>query len=68
MSRQYERDEPLFISRKGRGGIQRAQAWKIINDVARSVGISENIGTHTLRKTFAYHAYKMERTSLTRKF
>lgn len=58
MSREYEREEPLFISRKGHRGIQRAQAWKIMNEVARSVGISENIGTHTLRKTFAYHAYK----------
>lgn len=58
MNREYQLQEPLFISRKGSQGIQRAQAWKIINDVARSVGIIENIGTHTLRKTFAYHAYK----------
>lgn len=26
MLREYEREEPLFISRKGRRGIQRAQA------------------------------------------
>lgn len=58
MTREYQRQDPLFISRKGAQGIQRAQAWKIINDVARSIGIYENIGTHTLRKTFAYHAYK----------
>ena len=29
----------------------------IINGVAKAVGIKENIGTHTLRKTFGYHAY-----------
>lgn len=35
----------------------RQRAYKILNDVARSVGIKEKIGTHTLRKTFGYHAY-----------
>jgi len=49
--------ESLFASRKG-GGLQRAQAYKIINDAARAVGILEKIGTHSLRKTFAYHAYQ----------
>lgn len=54
----YEGEDPLFLSRKGEGPIQRAQAWKVIRDVARQVGITERIGTHTLRKTFAYHAYQ----------
>ena len=47
---------PLFLSKKG-GFLQRAQAWKILNKAARAIGIEENIGTHTLRKSFAYHAY-----------
>lgn len=53
-------DEPLFVSRKGQGRahLQRAQAYTIINDAARAVGIKEQIGTHTLRKTFGYWAYK----------
>ncbi|MFD1676865.1 tyrosine-type recombinase/integrase [Alicyclobacillus fodiniaquatilis] len=34
------------------------QAWKALNKAAKTVGIKERIGTHTLRKTFAYHAYK----------
>ena len=38
--------------------IQRDQAYKIINAAAREIGIKETIGTHTLRKTFGYHAYK----------
>lgn len=52
--------EPLFLSRKGQGEghLQRAQAYKIINDAARAVGITEAIGTHTLRKTFGYWAYR----------
>jgi integrase len=52
------REEPLFRSRKERGHLQRAQAYKVIRDAARAVGIEESIGTHTLRKTFGYWAYK----------
>ncbi len=56
-TREYNENEPLFISRKNKGFLMRQQAYKIINDVAKSVGIKEKIGTHTLRKTFGYHAY-----------
>lgn len=54
---------PLFPSRKAAGSkstgsISRQQAYEIINTAARKVGITEAIGTHTLRKTFGYHAYK----------
>ena len=47
---------PLFPSRKGSGSITRQQAYLILNKAARRVGITEPIGTHTLRKTFGYHA------------
>ncbi len=50
-------DEALFPSRKGGGAITRQQAYRILNDAAKAVGIKDRIGTHTLRKTFAYHAY-----------
>ena len=33
-------------------------AYCILNKGAQAVGIKEPIGTHTLRKTFAYWAYK----------
>ncbi len=56
-TREYDENGPLFISRKNKGFLMRQQAYKIINDVAKSVGIKEKIGTHTLRKTFGYHAY-----------
>lgn len=56
-TRNYKEYEPLFISRKNNGFLLRGQAYKIINNVAKSVGIKEKIGTHTLRKTFGYHAY-----------
>lgn len=47
----------LFPSRKGDKHITRIQAYRILNDAARKVGLEE-IGTHTLRKTFGYHFYK----------
>ena len=56
-TREYNENEPLFISRKNKGFLLRQQAYKIINNVAKEVGIKEKIGTHTLRKTFGYHAY-----------
>lgn len=51
------RDAALFPSRKGGTPITRQQAYRILNDAAKTVGIKDKIGTHTLRKTFAYHAY-----------
>jgi integrase len=53
-------NEYLFQSQKGiNKPIQRMQAWRILNDVARKVGINEEIGCHTMRKTFGYWMYKM---------
>ncbi|MEG6574544.1 site-specific integrase [Caldibacillus debilis] len=48
----------LFKSRKNDRPITRQQAYRIINHAARKAGISGRIGTHTLRKTFGYHAYR----------
>jgi len=50
-------DEYLFASRKGGKPISRVQAYRILNAAAKRCGLTE-IGTHTLRKTFGYHAYK----------
>lgn len=47
----------LFKSQKGiNTPITRVQAYRILNKAARSVGIEE-VGTHTLRKTFGYFHY-----------
>jgi integrase len=56
--RLYTNDEPLFLSRKFKKPIRRQHAYCIINQAARTVGIKDKIGTHTLRKTFGYHAYR----------
>jgi site-specific recombinase XerD len=53
-----QQNDYLFKSRKTTHPISRQQAYRIINDAARDAGIEESIGTHTLRKTFGYHAFK----------
>jgi site-specific recombinase XerD len=54
-----ELDKYVFASKKDScKPITRHQAWVILNEAAEWVGINEKIGTHSLRKTFAYHAYQ----------
>ena len=51
-------DEYLFKSRQGRNSpITRVQAYNILREAAHTAGLQE-IGTHTLRKTFGYHIYQ----------
>ena len=51
-------DEYLFQSRKGDNKpISRVQAYRILNKASENIGLDE-IGTHTLRKTFGYHFYQ----------
>ncbi|MFB5661823.1 tyrosine-type recombinase/integrase [Alteribacillus sp. HJP-4] len=47
----------LFPSLRSGTPITRQQAYRIMNNAAKKVGIVEKIGPHTLRKTFGYHAY-----------
>jgi integrase len=49
----------LFPSYRTRGktAICRVQAYRVLNWAADAVGLEE-IGTHTLRKTFGYHFYQ----------
>jgi integrase len=54
-------DDFLFPSRKGGKAIGRGQAYQVLNDAAKRAGLLEKvgeIGSHSLRKTFGYHAYK----------
>lgn len=51
-------DAFLFASRKGDNKpISRVQAYRILQGAASRAGLEE-IGTHTMRKTFGYHFYK----------
>ncbi|KMY31551.1 integrase [Lysinibacillus xylanilyticus] len=47
----------LFPSRKGDGHISTTQAYRIITNAGDMIG-REDIGTHTMRKTFGYTYYQ----------
>lgn len=47
----------LFKSRKGNNPITERGLWKIIVDVAADAGIDKNVGSHSLRKTWARTIY-----------
>jgi integrase len=51
-------NEYLIKSRKNSNKpMNRSTAYRLLNKAAKEFGL-ENIGTHTLRKTFGYHFYK----------
>lgn len=50
-------DNYLFKSRKGDKPITERGLWKIIVDVAENAGIEKNVGSHSLRKTWARNIY-----------
>lgn len=47
----------LFKSRKGDNPITERGLWKIIVDVSADAGIDKNVGSHSLRKTWARNIY-----------
>jgi site-specific recombinase XerD len=55
-------DEYLFVSRRrnaeGAKVLSRVQAYRILNEAGIRAKVKTHIGTHTLRKTFAYTLYE----------
>lgn len=52
-------DNHVFFNSKAnnfREPIKRGQAWKFITRICRDIGLRGNFGTHSLRKTWGYHA------------
>ena len=52
-------DHFIFFNTKANSYMQpirRGQAWKVIATICNEVGLSGNFGTHSLRKTWGYHA------------
>ena len=54
---EYKHGEFIFASRGSDKPISRMQAWRIIHEAVQSLGITENISCHSLRKTWGYHAW-----------
>lgn len=59
-TKMYQNGNPyLFPSpKKPDAPLSRFQAYRMITDAARAVGIEDHISCHSLRKTFGYHAWK----------
>lgn len=52
-------DNYVFFNSKAnsfREPIKRGQAWKFITGICTDIGLRGNFGTHSLRKTWGYHA------------
>jgi integrase len=53
---------PLVLSRNRAGDkakpLSRYRLWQVVSESARHLGIKGPIGTHSLRKTFAYQAWR----------
>jgi site-specific recombinase XerD len=47
---------PLIVKIDINAPISSVQAWRILHGAASQVGL-DNIGMHSMRKSFAYHAY-----------
>lgn len=50
-------DDYLFASREGDGSITAKTLWRIIKNAANEAGLPQNIGSHSLRKTFGYRVW-----------
>jgi integrase len=51
-------DDYLFPSRKGSGKMRLDSVNRMIKKWCKDVGVKENVGCRTLRKTFGYHLYQ----------
>ena len=50
-------NEPLFLGKK-RKRLDRSQVYRFLNEACKEVGLTINVGTHTMRKTFGFFFYK----------
>ena len=48
---------PLFIGKKKKR-LNRSQVYRFLNEACRDIGLTINVGTHTMRKTFGFFFYR----------
>lgn len=51
-------EDYVFSGRSTNKEVDRSQVYRFIVQACQELGIQDNVGTHTMRKTFGYHAYK----------
>ena len=51
------KNEPLFLGKK-HCRLDRSQVYRFLNEACKQLGITANVGTNTMRKSFGYHFYK----------
>ena len=52
------RGEYLFKSMRSEKPLDKVTVWKMLNSWCKAVGVKDNCGTHTMRKTWGYWARK----------
>ena len=52
-----EEEEPLFIGKLHKR-LDRSQVYRFLNSACKELGITVNVGTHSMRKSFGFHFYK----------
>jgi integrase len=59
-----QHDDFFFQSRKGHGHhISKVQAYRVLEEAAKGLGV-QNFGTHSMRKTWGYWAYKASKYNI----
>lgn len=61
---EFNLDDYLFMSRKTKSKIREEHGWKIISDAGKFLKLPYNVGSHTMRKSFANIAACVDRTSV----
>lgn len=52
-----DNDTPLFVGKK-HCRLNQSQVYRFLNDACKNLGITVNVGTHTMRKSFGYFFYQ----------
>lgn len=52
-------DEYMFKSREGNGAIAATTLWRIVKSTAKEAGLTNQYGSHSLRKTFGFWIWHM---------